>query len=335
MALGKLEQKLQSVTIPAANFLFRGIFRAVGRNPANVARNVEYLTLAEITNNLLDRDAANSLIGKRLGQRSPFLVSRFGSVELKVVIRHILRNSRSQLEKAHALLAVQEAPVWTSWEHKKVSTHAGFFSPTPRLTRRFAEEYISAAEEVDLIGSWIPGESILSSSLEQSQITYLDGISPFSAKTPWTKSLAGKKVLVISPFGETIEQQYRLRDQLFSDNNFLPEFELTTLNAVQSIGGESRGYSSWFEALDSMHLQTKQIDFDIAILGCGSYGFPLGARIKQDGKSAIVLGGITQLLFGIKGKRWDGASLYNEHWVRPRPNETPKSYRKADDGAYW
>ena len=45
--------------------------------------------------------------------------------------------------------------------------------------------------------------------------------------------------------------------------------------------------------------------FDVAIIGCGAYGMPLAAMLKQAGKQAIHLGGATQLLFGIKGKRWE------------------------------
>lgn len=41
-------------------------------------------------------------------------------------------------------------------------------------------------------------------------------------------------------------------------------------------------------------------DYDIALIGCGAYGFPLAAHIKRSGKKAIHLGGALQLLFGIK-----------------------------------
>ena len=36
---------------------------------------------------------------------------------------------------------------------------------------------------------------------------------------------------------------------------------------------------------------------------------------------------LLQIMFGIKGKRWDThpeiSSFYNEHWVRPNDNEKP------------
>ena len=48
----------------------------------------------------------------------------------------------------------------------------------------------------------------------------------------------------------------------------------------------------------------------VALLGCGAYGMPLGAFIK-DGlkKPAIHVDGVLQLLFEIKGKRWDENSI--------------------------
>ena len=61
-----------------------------------------------------------------------------------------------------------------------------------------------------------------------------------------------------------------------------------------------------------MQKEIDKIDFDIAILGCGAYGYPLASYIKSIGKKAIHIGGATQLIFGIKGKRWEKASFINE-----------------------
>lgn len=69
-------------------------------------------------------------------------------------------------------------------------------------------------------------------------------------------------------------------------------------------------FSDWFEALDFMYHEAMAKDFDVAIIGCGAYGFPLAAKLKRAGKIAIHLGGVTQLLFGIKGRRWENAQKY-------------------------
>ena len=66
-------------------------------------------------------------------------------------------------------------------------------------------------------------------------------------------------------------------------------------------------------------------------------GMFLGAFCKDMGKKAIHIGGATQILFGIKGKRWDSCGYYNEHWVRPSADETPKGVERFEHGtfAYW
>lgn len=77
----------------------------------------------------------------------------------------------------------------------------------------------------------------------------------------------------------------------------------------------------------------------IAIIGCGAYGLPLAAYVKSLGKKAVHLGGATQILFGIKGRRYDKQpfyqSLYNEYFVRPKSEERPQNYLKFVYGDYW
>ena len=126
---------------------------------------------------------------------------------------------------------------------------------------------------------------------------------------------------------------------LWDDPVVLPAFELKTIKAVQSIAGEDVPYRDWFEALDSMKAQMDSMDYDIAIIGCGAYGFHLAAHAKRMGKKAVHLGGATQILFGIKGKRWDElpevSKFYNEYWVYPSPDETPQNKGRVEGGCYW
>ena len=83
-----------------------------------------------------------------------------------------------------------------------------------------------------------------------------------------------------------------------------------------------------------------KIEFDVAIIGCGAYGFPLAAEIKRMGKIAIHMGGATQLLFGIRGKRWDDwvgvyKKMVNEYWVRPSEEEKISEGYKIENNFYW
>ena len=99
-------------------------------------------------------------------------------------------------------------------------------------------------------------------------------------------------------------------------------------------------YKDWFEALEKMKADIAKIDFDISILGCGAYGMSLGAFIKRDmHRRAVCLGGVTQLLFGIKGGRFDVrpryAAMYNEAWTRASGAERPDNFKVHEGGAYW
>lgn len=85
--------------------------------------------------------------------------------------------------------------------------------------------------------------------------------------------------------------------------------------------------------------EARKIDFDIAIIGCGAYGLPLAVRIKHMGRKAVHMGGAHQLLFGIRGARWDNNEFlkpfYNEYWTRPSQSERPKNAERVEGACYW
>jgi hypothetical protein len=145
---------------------------------------------------------------------------------------------------------------------------------------------------------------------------------------------------VVHPFARSIASQYRQRRQsLFTNPEILPEFELDVLAPPQTLAPATGGYADWQEALETLISQALERPFDVALLGCGAYGMPLGAAIKRDGRQAIHLGGSLQLLFGIRGRRWDALPsfqpLFNEAWVRPSAEETPQRAAAVDAGCYW
>ena len=90
--------------------------------------------------------------------------------------------------------------------------------------------------------------------------------------------------------------------------------------------------------------------YDIAIIGCGAYGFHLAAHVKRSGKKAIHLGGATQLLFGIKGNRWENSmygvkewglpygfytNMFNSHWIKPGTEGRPQNAESVEGACYW
>jgi len=95
----------------------------------------------------------------------------------------------------------------------------------------------------------------------------------------------------------------------------------------------------WAEHMQRLREAVAAREFDVAIIGAGPYGLPIGAFIKQLGRVALHLGGPTQLLFAIRGKRWeqyqDFAAVMDETWIRPSPEETPPSIASFEQTPYW
>lgn len=152
--------------------------------------------------------------------------------------------------------------------------------------------------------------------------------------------LSGKKVLVVHPFSEDIESQYKKhRKDIWQEPNVLSEFELITYKSVQSMLGIKTPYESWFDALKKMENDISMLDFDIAIIGCGAYGMPLAAFVKSMGKQAIHLAGWTQVLFGIIGTRWLNnprvSSMMPPYWIHPSNKNIPSEAKRIENGAYW
>lgn len=260
-----------------------------------------------------------------------FMAGRLGAVEL-ANMRAFEFDDKRILEK----------------DLKQLCDCAGFFPNDMSLMPQFYQEMIAGCENTDYLAAWFqPFEDYYLNTVFRKDMhtTYLHFIDPFRCpKHPWTEALEGKKVLVIHPQAEIIESQYRNhRTEIFPGTNILPEFELHVQKAVQTNAGETdERYSNWFEALEDMYEQAMKVDFDLAILGCGAYGFPLASKMKLVGKQAIHLGGTTQILFGIHGKRWDEDKnhqylnqYYSDAWVRLTDKDKPKDANAVENGCYW
>ena len=67
----------------------------------------------------------------------------------------------------------------------------------------------------------------------------------------------------------------------------------------------------WFSTVKQLQKEISRIDFDIALLSCGSYAMPLGVHVaRQLERKAIYVGGVLQLYFGIMGEGTTIRSLW-------------------------
>ena len=277
----------------------------------------------------LDIREGSHLLSELLKSDRPFFAGRFGACELSVLRQYDFGNKNAQ-EKAF----------------KQLCLCAGFFPENVQMGSNFCRIYKESAITLDVLGTWsLPMEDYYINRYTPKECitAFIDIVDPRTCpENPWSAALKGKKVLIVHPFTDTIGKQYEKRKLLYDNPDFLPDFDLVLYKAVQTIAGEKdKRFNTWFEALDFMTEEIRRLDFDVALIGCGAYGFPLASRIKMMGKQAIHVGGILQTLFGISGSRWDAfpdgrnAKFRNEYWVYPSKEETPKNASLIEGGAYW
>ncbi len=287
--------------------------------------------MPEYKHGVLFEQEGHDLIHEQLTQNSPLMISRLGSVELSC-IQFYLENR------------IHRKKPYTQRIRSSMSNPAGFFPTDDNSLDLFAQLYLQHFKHIDVLGVWFNTYEhvICNNHCTNAELVELCCLEPFRYTNPWSYRLKGKKVLVVHPFADSIRKQYEEKRQvLFPSADVLPEFELKTVKAVQSIAGSKVTFATWFDAYRHMCDEIAKVDFDICLIGAGAYGLPLASFAKQLGKQAIHLGGVTQILFGIKGKRWEReysdttAKLFNEHWIRPQASETPANMDRIERGCYW
>lgn len=283
----------------------------------------------------LENEKACKMLIEILKTDTPFVLARYGFFELSA-----MRAFEFGKKKKYDIVL------------DNIYNCAGFFPKEIKKGQEFHNLMLDATKNLDiLVASNQPYENYFISEYVPRNAVVIENfaiLEPWSLENPWTEALEGKKVLVVSPFSKSVEEQYQKREFLFQGTNLLPQFDLQTYQSLMTVGDlRDERFGDWFEALEFMKEEILSKDFDVAILGCGAYGFPLAVEIKKAGKQAIHMGGVFQILFGIMGKRWDGSRFggiekmppsikkyYNEHWTYPL-EEKPAEACKVEYGPYW
>ena len=270
-------------------------------------------------------DDANKTIYNHIISGKPFLAARFGDAELRALVYTLELNMGFR----------KSFP-----EYIKIAMHrnAGFFPADDAKLAEFGNLLLESSKEVNIFGVWynLLEDYVIHNTSPNALLVELEGLEPYRSIHPWSKALKGKKVLVVHPFEDSIKHQFEVREKLFANPDVLPEFQLITYKAIQTNAGGTCEFRSWFDALDKMYNDIKSI---VAIVGCGAYGLPLAAKLKRLNKQVIHLAGATQILFGIRGARWDVRpemqKYINEYWIRPSDSERPKDAQSVEGACYW
>jgi hypothetical protein len=279
---------------------------------------------------ILSAQAGNDFLAESLAAGRPFAAGKLGAAELDGLTRY----ERDKDSNGYC----------AEWGRNATMLHrnAGVYPDSADVFSRFCRVYIESIRAIDALAVWYRfGEHrIQSRYAPHARLVAQTAIEPFYHHRPWSRMLAGKRVLVLTPFAETVHSQgRRLKEVWRAKPDVMPDVELDTLRVPLSAGLVEPVHTDWFSALDALTQEMASRHFDVMIVGAGAWSLPLAARAKQMGKWAIHLGGSTQILFGVKGRRWDSnplmAEVSNDAWVRPSEAERPRTFQAVEQGCYW
>ena len=295
----------------------------------------------EITKFFLDKPvrtipSLSDEIAQHIESGKPMLLARLGGTEGVIAGQFCERRLKMRDDYSESML---------NW----LFTTSGFFADDyenkSEAVDKYARMTVEGMPDCDYLSAMFPSKVYMPYFFKRfarnTTPTFTDFGPYFDIETDktWIRALKGKKVLVINSFTDSIEYQYKRKDKLVKDKKYeLPDFELLVYKTyVTQVGERPGGFRNSFEVLDKMLDDIRKIDFDVALIGAGAYGFPIAVEIKRMGKIAIETCGRTPLFFGIYGER-DVKQGIEEHmtdaWIRPMENP-PEKFKEVENGCYW
>jgi hypothetical protein len=277
---------------------------------------------------LPDPIAGNRIIFDAIQSSVPHAIGKIGSLEAETLDIFL----RAEVQGM--------SPAYPTILREQIFTNMGIFPAEGDAVTEYCRTLLHALEEIDILIVWgNPGERHVLRAGDQRTLIRLESLEPWYFEAPWSRALAGKSVVVVHPFSDTIERQYARRFNIWGNSHVLPDFELRTVRMPLSPALVSSPFQSWSEQYEYVADQMLAKPFDVALIGAGGMSLLLAAAAKKSGAVGVHMGGLTQILFGIKGRRWERsrflANRFNEFWVRPSGAETPKASQKVEQGCYW
>lgn len=276
---------------------------------------------------VLSAEAGNDLVATVLETGKPAAIAKIGSLELEATRAYL--NETNDDRRYRRLFA-------------KLHHIAGIFPPTTTAVDAFSKTYLDCLRMIDVLAVWYNrGEpEVAQTYCEDAALVELTALEPYFHAAPWSRVLEGKRVLILHPFARTIAQQLQRSQEIWRDRPaVLPKFQASFITAPLSDALVKSRYPTWSVALEALMGQMDKEEFDIAIIGAGAFSLPLCVHAKRLGKIGVHLGGATQILFGVRGGRWDSLpefhGFFNDAWVRPSPEETPENVHSVERGCYW
>ncbi|MBC9207366.1 hypothetical protein IBL26_11005 [Roseomonas aerophila] len=272
-------------------------------------------------------EAGQALIAQAIASGRPAGIGKIGGLEGEAA--GFFLNNRPKGEPYPPMLREQ------------MFLNVGLFPVNDDSLDRFCAALIDAAKQLDVMGvmGYTGEPDVLLNHATQARLISLKALDPWYFDQPWSAQLAGKRVCVVTPFARTIEDQYARRAEIWPGRDILPEFQLRTVKMPLSPGLADPDEANWEERLERIKTAVDAEPYDVLLVGAGGISLLLAAHAKKTGHVGFHMGGPTQVLFGVRGRRWDVDEFFQKlmtpAWTRPSGEEAPSAAQKIERGCYW
>jgi len=296
------------------------------------ALNPRYRALKDVVNELrlvrfrrhmtFDASRGNDIVREAIERGPPLAIGKVGSLE------------------AEAMSCYMHGRDYPPVLRQQLLENVGIHPNDRTHLDAFCEFFLQSADKLDIIAAWgHPGETEILNRVPNRQLVRLRSFESWRHPRPWSSALAGKRVLVVTPFANSVMSQFRRREQIWRNQTILPPCELRAVRMPLSPGLVPPVHRDWRERYESIAKECDEAPYDVMMVGAGGLSVPLAAHAKARGAIGFHLGGHTQIFFGVYGRRWDRdhllANLQTPAWVRPSGDEAPSTVVKVEQGCYW
>jgi len=284
---------------------------------------------------MLNLIESNNIIIQLIQSNKPFYISRLGDLESIISIQYLI-NKKVNTDLLKINNSLYNAGIYSKNDLSKIELYCKLYNQSV-----IESNYLASFENL-----CVENQNFYKNNFNVNQI-HSRSLEPFYVLDkniiPYTYYLKNKKILIIHPFVDSFKKQLNNDFQIFKDKRLFNENQqFVFYKSYQTIAG-NHIHNDWYETFTLMCEDIKNIDFDIALLGCGGYGLPLCHYIKTElNKSAIYIGGGLQLLFGVFGNRWQNNEFWiktikenNCKFIKPSNDEVCKNSNQIENNCYW
>ena len=298
---------------------------------------------------LIPDTRVNEFVSNAIENSTPFSIGKVGQIEAETILS--FQQGILQSRQAFGTKQSKPEPRIT----KQIYENAGVFPNDNGGIEVFSRLYQHAMSACDILSVSYPwlipgwGEHLgICRGSKTNQISCrISATEPFFVHNPFTRQLAHKKVTVITPFADSFKKQIKKRTEIWGDraDDFLPKTtSWTFIKSPLSAGIMEPVDDDWESMIQRLVRECfpsdKEIEWpDVILAGCGPGGLCLCQEAKERGRVGVSMGGGLQILFGVRGKRWDEnkkfQKFFNDAWIRPSGEERPPENIRVERGCYW